>query len=474
MSNLNNEALEKLKENLLDDEVDVILLKGPAGTGKSTLVKYLVDWLTDEEIGTYELLASTGRAAKILRNKTNLEVSTIHSAIYHFNGLDGDDEALKYNKENELKNDESKLLFSIASNEHIGDNCTFIVDESSMISDLEIGSVSFAVFGSGKLLTDLFQFAGNNKIIFVGDEYQLPPVSDESFSPALTADYIRDNFNKKVAKVELSEIHRFDRKGFIYHISSYYRNKIDDIDYAGEIQPESAEDISIHVNFNHFFQQYLQLIKDKDYLKATYITASNSNARSLSKIVRERLFPGKTTVQKNDLLLVTQNSNLYGLYNGDLIRVLEISKRLESTYGITFLQLKVQELISNEEKEILMIEDLIYQNQTNIDSKQHQKLLIEFTYRCKQQGIRPKTSEYYMAMYNDPYLNAVRAKFGYAITCHKSQGSEWEHVFVRMQPYIETFPFPKPYQWKYTAITRASQKLHIIRGSLNLKVKTKF
>lgn len=470
MSNLNKKAFERLKELLQQEQPQVIILKGPAGTGKTTLVKHLIQWLGEEEIAPHRLMASTGRAAKILRTKTGSEAFTVHSSIFAFVGLAGDEKDLEFTQDGKMKDGENRLVFSLASNEDEPEDIIYIIDEASMISDVESGQTSFSEFGSGRLLADILRFAEHRKIIFVGDEYQLPPVSSEKISPALHKEYLQEIHGITVEEVNLTEIHRFNRTGFIYHLSTHYRKRIDDQNHHAAVRPGSSDDINLYSGFSTFFNAYISLIKDRQYQKSTLITPSNSMAGQFNRAVRSILFPARSTVQPGDLLLVTQNSSPFFLYNGDLIEVLKLSRRISSNTGLTFLQMQIKELILGEEKEILLIEDLLYDGKANLDAKQHQKLIIEFTYRCRERNIKPKSAEFYLAMKEDPYLNAVRAKFGYGITCHKAQGGEWEHVFIRTFPYLEKWEHPKADQWKYTALTRAQSQLHLIRGSLNVTV----
>ena len=177
-------AFDTLKNFALNDEDKVFILRGYAGTGKTTLIGGYIKWLIENEI-QFSLLASTGRAAKILSDKSKIKANTVHSKIYSFNKLDEDIEQLELTQNSMSMDDKGQLnllfeLRSITSESKI----IYIVDESSMISDSDKNNSSFAKFGSGKLLNDLFDYDINGKFIFVGDPLQLPPIS-QKISPAL-------------------------------------------------------------------------------------------------------------------------------------------------------------------------------------------------------------------------------------------------------------------------------------------------
>lgn len=468
MKKLNPSVFEQIKYLQVKDSANILIIKGPAGTGKTTLIKKLIDWVDEQEIGTPYLLATTGRAAKILRDKTGNKTETLHHKIYTFSDLEGEDDSFELKNGNELPDKDIKLIFHLKESGIDGENPIYFVDESSMISDTEsVNEVSFANFGSGKVLSDFMEYASDGKIVFVGDEFQLPPVNDSAFSPALNADYLQENFNTDVDVIHLNQIHRFAMDGFIYFFSELFRNRIKDKDFSNSSKPNNSGDIRLYSSFKPFFNAYYDLIKDGDFSRATYICPSNKIVGGLNRIVRDRMFPGCPKIQVGDLLLVTQNSPVFGFYNGDLLTVKEIGPSRVET-GLTMLSVKVEEIVSKEVSEVILIEELLYGNLGNLDKMQYQRLMIAFSYRMKAKGIKPRSKEYLRAMVDDQFLNALRVKFGYALTCHKAQGGEWPDVFIRTANFIDSWPHPKGEKWKYTAITRASERIHLIKGSLGL------
>ena len=190
-------AFENIKDFLYDPSSQVFIIKGYAGTGKTTLIKHICDFLDTIEV-PFLLTAPTGRAARILSEKTKLSAKTIHSTIYNPSFSDFDDE----------ENEDEILLFSTKSDNEFADT-VMIIDEASMISD-KIYEGSQLQFGSGSLLKDIIAFMNlqsnnNNKIIFVGDPAQLPPVNDP-LSPALSKDYLKENYKLNVIETTLKEI----------------------------------------------------------------------------------------------------------------------------------------------------------------------------------------------------------------------------------------------------------------------------
>ena len=205
--------------------------------------------------------------------------------------------------------------------------------------------------------------------------------------------------------------------------------------------------------------KYIDLIKD-DYSKATFISYSNSKCNSLNNLIRQSL--GKRSkVEVGDLLLVTQN-NSSGLLNGDMVVVEQIKPEHYKVANITFLMVEVRELVTGKIYSLLMIETLLYSGTINLTQAQQKVLFIDFYKRMKEKGIGQKHPMFKVALSNDPYLNALRAVYGYAITCHKAQGGEWDDVFVNFRRNITLEAEASAYQWVYTALTRAKERAHVV------------
>ena len=161
--------------------------------------------------------------------------------------------------------------------------------------------------------------------------------------------------------------------------------------------------------------------------------------------------------------MVIQNNMPTGLMNGDMVTIEELGPKTESRSGLTFREVTVKELFTQKTIKSLVIEEIVNQSRLNLDSAQQQALFIDFSVRMRAKGITQKESKaFYHAMFNDPYLNALRCVYGYAITCHKSQGGEWEDVYVHVPRNITLNPTKETYQWIYTSMTRAKKTLHMI------------
>ena len=181
----------------------------------------------------------------------------------------------------------------------------------------------------------------------------------------------------------------------------------------------------------------------------------------LTRLLRPMLGVNSQQLAAGDLLLVTQNNNLSGLMNGDVVTVQQVVVK-EQRAGLTFLKVSVKELFTGKEYSQLMIADVLYGNQTNLTQSQQKELFIDFFIRMKNQGLRQKDDAFKSMMIKDPYLNALRAVFGYALTCHKAQGGEWEHIYLDVPRNFPLVEKPYVYQWMYTAMTRAKYKMFTI------------
>ena len=220
-------------------------------------------------------------------------------------------------------------------------------------------------------------------------------------------------------------------------------------------------DIHIFNSEAQLISTYIQRVKESGYNYATLLCYSNKQCDLSTKILRPSFGHLSANLEVGDLLLVTQNNLLSGLMNGDLVVVNQIGRQ-ERRAGMEFLQVEVKELFTQRVYKQFLITDIIYGNQTNLMSWQHKELFIDFYYRMKNVGIKQGTNDFYTEMMNDPYLNALRAVFGYALTCHKAQGGEWEEVFLDIPRSVPALDKPYVYQWGYTAMTRAKKSLYIV------------
>lgn len=457
-------AFEKLKSFIESPNDRVFILKGYAGTGKTTLVRTLIEEMKSQGM-KYALLASTGRAAKILSNATDEESKTVHGCIYQFGGFNQDIEKMVSQRERTEVDNTGQLFlnFDLRPNKQKGGKAAiYIVDESSMISDKEDKNATQAVFGSGRLLYDLINFDRSGKFIFVGDVCQLPPIT-QKISPALNADYFWEVFGIKVSEVELTDIVR-QQEGCDIVLSAakirnmYYRPQPFK---CAKFPLKGYGNIHLVPNQMDLVRMYISEIKNKGYNNSTLLSFSNQQCDTITDVVRPALGIHSDRIAVNDLLLVTQNNSISGLMNGDQVLVIDVGTR-ERRAGLTFIKVTVEELFSHQTFTQFLIEAILYANQTNLSQPQQKELFIDYYYRMRDRGISQKSKEFKDNMYVDPYLNAIRAVYGYALTCHKAQGGEWRKVFLdipRSLPYKDK---PYVYQWIYTAMTRAKEDLYIV------------
>ena len=455
-----SKAFTRICSFVEDEKENVFILKGYAGTGKSTIVKGILKWLSENKI-PFQLLGSTGRASKVISDKTKHNASTVHSAIYVFKNLSEDLDKLSKNDLD--KKGQISLQFGLKQLEENSEKTVYIIDEASMIGNKKQSSSSFANFGSGQLLNDLFNYDPAGKFIFIGDASQLPPVS-ETLSPALSASHISEKFNLNVQEYELTEIMRQEFEGGIIKSSMHLRKLHENntiVPWPPKLKIKGSTDIILKNNHLTLINDYIDQIKSEGFENSTLICQSNRHRDEINRIIRKELIKDSNELAVGDLLMVTQNNLLTGLVNGDQVIVLEKGER-RTHVGINFIKVRVQEMHSKDIFSVLLIEDVIYSSKTNIDSFQHKKLLIDFHYRMKQKNTKQSDDKFKEEMKNDPYLNGLKAVYGYAITCHKSQGGEWENVYLYLDNKILGLKQPGIYQWWYTAITRAKKRLHIV------------
>lgn len=450
----------QLKRFVNNDSCQVFILRGYAGTGKSTLMSGFIKWMNSHKV-SYELLASTGRAAKVLSDKTASPAKTVHSHIYSFSGINEDLEELSkiMNEPFVEESGQLRLMFDVKPASHL--TKVYIVDESSMISDKKDVGLSFAHFGTGFLLTDLLNFNKSGKFLFVGDHIQLPPVN-QPLSPALSKSYIENKFNLRVEEFELTDVIRQEKNSGIANLSLYLRKQYFNNPLYQYVLFwfNKYQDVYLYSSQANLINKYIETIINKGYEYSILICQSNKSCSEINHLIRLALKKSENTVDVDDILLVTQNNYLVDLVNGDFVKVIAKGD-VEYKAGLRFRNIIVENIYNKDQFNTLLIEDVLYSSTTNITAAQHRNLLIDFSIRMREYNLTQYSPGFYDAMMSDPYLNALKAVYGYAVTCHKSQGGEWDEVFLYLNNKIQGIPRPGVYQWMYTAVTRARKKLHI-------------
>lgn len=469
-----DKVLNKILDFVNNSNDRIFILKGYAGTGKTTLMRFLIQKL-EENKKDYRLLASTGRAAKVLANLSNRNgsTSTIHSMVYSFNGL-----SKEYDEKEEPVVDKDGQLFLVFEPSKLDESevpeTIYIIDEASMVSDVITKNVTQAKFGEGRLLKELLDYDTRlgSKFIFVGDPCQLPPI-EEYYSPALIKGYYLQTFGMEAQEAQLTEIMRQKGASGIIDASKQIRglynqapnntNAYGSQRLWGFLPFRQYHDIQLHSNLESMTNDYVDKIKESGLNSAVCICRSNSACSKLSASIREKLGFAYGRIQEGDLLMVIQNNMPTGLMNGDMVTIEELGAATQSRSGLTFREVTVKELFTKKTIKTLMIEEIVNQSRLNLDSAQQQALFIDFIMRMRNVGITQKdVRRFNHAMIHDPYLNALRCVYGYAITCHKSQGGEWEDVYVHVPRNITLNPIRETYQWIYTSMTRAKKTLHLV------------
>lgn len=450
-------AFKAIQKFIEHPAADTFVLKGYAGTGKTFLMQYLAKWL-DEKKYKFSLLASTGRAAAVLRGKTGFTTSTVHSELYRFTKLDGVD--------NDLPEDapidqygQLTMLFSLRNPDD--EKRIYIVDESSMLSSDSPDDPMPLIFGSGRLLNDFFSLIGSNKIIFVGDPGQLPPVH-HIFSPALQTDWLAAQSRNPVS-ITLNKIERTDPDNDILLLAASVRNYIsaEYLPSYPKLRASRMNCVNIHAGEEELLQEYVHKFQDVGAEGTIAIARSNRMVRIINDAVRTKLFgKGNLLVEQNDVLLVVQNNYSVPLANGDFISVLALGETTVHA-GLHFQKARIKAMLSNTEHEILISLDILYGNETNFTRTQNKMLMVDFDRRMRRKGIMANTDAYKEAMMKDQYLNCLRVKFGYAVTCHKAQGGEWDDVYLFLEKSMYAMARQELFRWWYTAITRARKRLHL-------------
>ena len=459
-----NEAYSAITRFIEIKSKQFFLLKGYAGTGKTTIVNKICDWLEKQSLHPV-LLATTGRAAKVLSDKAKRAARTIHSQIYLLG--DVSDEISDENVTKDIG--QLVLKFDLRDKDKsIGDKtCVYIVDEASMISNLDEKN-EITKFGTGRLLDDLITYVNGEQVIFVGDPCQLPPVSKLPKSIALDFNFLSNEFNTGVEQFELKEIHRTESDNEILKYASFFRKAIISKNFVKYPKlfypPKSKQEIRLEENENNLLELYKHCINRVGVEDSIMIAFTNKKVQS-NNLAIKRLLYGNTQLQKGDLLMINRNCIPLDLVNGDHVILEDFSPAGEKA-GFQFLNVRLRKLSNNEVKEGLLLDDLLWNDRAGLTPSENHRLMKYFAIKMKNEGISTKSKEFKERLMEDQYINSVKAKFGYCITCHKAQGGEWRNVFLMVQGalYGPHMRDERIYRWFYTALTRTKVHLHFNNG----------
>src|SRR5690554_2866776 len=440
--------LRKIAQFVLSEHQDeIFVLKGYAGTGKTTLLSNLVNQLSLVR-KKYVMLAPTGRAAKVISNYAKQPAYTIHKKIYY-----------------PKKDQQSGVAFTMQANKH--KNTVFIVDESSMISD---NVTDATMYTHGSLLDDLmyYVYSGENcKLIIVGDTAQLPPVGMDE-SPALNEDRLALQYDMKVDFIELTEVMRQEEDSGILYNATELREQLQQEFYDFfEFDVKPFKDIvrlqdgyetldAIHDAYSH-----------KGNEETIFIVRSNKRANQYNQQIRTRILDNDSEISAGDYIMVVKNNYFWlkdskvtdFIANGDILEIMQIYRYYE-LYGFRFASVKVRMIDYPDMApfDTIVLLDTLHSESASMtyeeSNRLYQEVLLDY---------QDETTAYrrMQKVKNNEYFNALQIKFAYAVTCHKSQGGQWDPVFIE-QPYLPDGISKDYMRWLYTALTRAKEKVYLI------------
>ena len=440
--------IDALAEFIFSDEPDnIMLIKGYAGTGKTTMLYSLTQVLSQLKIRSV-LLAPTGRAAKVMAGYTKMPAFTIHKKIYR-----------------QKTTTDGMGHFSLDKN--LFKNTWFIVDEASMISN-EMSENS--VFGSGKLLDDLLEYvySGENcRLVLVGDTAQLPPVK-LNISPAPDSKTLRES-GFSVNEVELKEVVRQAKGSGILTNATEIREKIGegiDTPVFLPIQTDDFKDVE-RISGAELIESITTSYNKFGLFETTVVTRSNKRANLFNKGIRGSILFRENEIEKGDLLMVVKNNYYWNdenikldfIANGDIAEVIKIYK-YEELYGFRFANVCLRFIDYDD----IELDCKIFLDTLNIESasfsfEQNRQLFDSVSEDYSE--IRNKREKWKKVKEN-PYFNALQVKYAYALTCHKAQGGQWKVVYVDHGFINEEMLDTEFYRWLYTAFTRPTEKLYLV------------
>lgn len=441
------ETISKLSEFVVYEKKDkVFILKGYAGTGKTTLISALIKTLKQLKFQTI-LLAPTGRAAKILMSYSGTEAFTIHKKIYRLQSKSSENECFVLDK-------------------NLHSNTYFIVDEASMISNSLSEQL---VFGTGRLLEDLVNYVdgGNNcKLIFTGDTAQLPPVGT-NLSPALDEKYIHDNLYKDTITCTLRDIVRQEKEsGILFNATEIRKNIDNNISNFPKLTSIGFNDISF-ISGNDIIESLSNSYNTKGINETIVITRSNKQANRYNEGIRQKIFWKESEICVGDYILVVRNNyretedkeELNFIANGDIAEIVKIFK-YEELYGFRFADVKIRFPDYNDyEIETKINLDSLMSESPALTKEQNNNLFYNISEDYKDITVKKKRIS---KIKENPYFNALQVKFAYAVTCHKSQGGQWKHVYLDHGFLPEEQINIDFLRWTYTAFTRSVEKLYLV------------
>lgn len=466
-------AMETFARFLADRDANVVMiLRGSAGTGKTSLAGAMVR--TMQRLGQkLTLMAPTGRAAKVFALGSGMPAYTVHRRIYRekaYQGIDGQ--------------------FNLNDNRYR--NMLFVVDEASMVSSMPTGDSSF---GSGSLLDDLIKYvySGDNcRLLLIGDRAQLPPVGEDE-APALSADML-GGYGMKVYECDLNEVLRQSQDSGILYNATFIRQLIthDSATELPRITFDGFADIAVMPG-DELIESLASSYSETGLDDTIVVTRSNKRANVYNQGIRNMVLDRDDMLCTGDMLMIVRNNYFWTerlksaaksqpaasqplspepppfLANGDRARVLRV-RNVRELYGFRFADV----LLQFPDYDKYEIEATITMDSLTTDAPALSREQMEELYRQVMQDYAdlPTKPERLKALRQDIYFNALQVKFAYAVTCHKAQGGQWQHVYVDQGYMTDDMLTPDYIHWLYTAFTRATDKLYLVNWPENQRETT--
>ena len=427
---------------------DCFILKGYAGTGKTTLISALVKVLPKLKLKSV-LLAPTGRAAKVITNYSGKKAFTIHKKIYR-------------------KKVAASPELNFVLGDNIMENTLFIVDEASMISD------QVHDYSRQSLLQDLISYVYNGKnckLMLVGDTAQLPPVGSD-ISPALDKLFVSEQFRLNVFTYELTDVVRQEKESGILFNATQLRELV----RKGE---EVFPKFNIKGYKDIFRMTGERLVEGLNYAYDKYgmentivICRSNKNANAYNQNIRNRILYREEELSGGDHIMIVRNNYFWlkpednsgdFIANGDIARIRKV-RRIEEQYGFRFAELVIELLDYPDEEPLsckVMLDTLYSETPSlsNADNKRFYEAVLQDYMHIENKKFRMEELK------KDPYYNALQIKFAFAVTCHKAQGGQWPAVFIDQGYLTDEMLNTEFLRWLYTGLTRSNKELFLVNFS---------
>lgn len=432
--------LIRVLAGFMNSSTEVLIISGYAGTGKTSLLAAFTRVITEMKI-PLQLLAPTGRAAKVFSLYAHLPASTIHKCIYRQASVSGVEQrfSLQYNTRS---------------------NALFLIDEASMLAN---SNQDTSLFGSGRLLDDVFDFVFSTqkqcKIIFIGDNAQLPPIG-LSQSPALVEQHIAESYLKHVQQIELTEVVRQEKNSGILDLATRIRNSLRISKY---VFPKILSSHDVVPLTGDMLLERLEHSYDTVGLENTIvITRSNKMANKYNLGIRSAILWRDERIAKGDYIMIVKNNYFWSeqskkidfIANGDIAEIVSVSK-YEELYDFSFVNVCLRfPDYDNEELQVKLLLNTLESESPSLPYEQNQRFFSAIQEDYMHIGNKRTR---YKEMQKNEYFNALQIKFSYAVTCHKAQGGQWKHVYIDHGYMPQTDIDEDFLRWLYTACTRATE-----------------